>query len=87
MEINVGDYFLTHDYELFQIINQDTTLSGSTSYDLRATRPRLVGIPDYANCFYEYPTLKAVGRHTLRHMGVIIPINKITPAMKLLYME
>lgn len=87
MEINVGDYLLTHDYQLFQIIDKDTTLSGSTSYDLRATKRRLVGVPDFGNCFYEYPTHKAIGRHTLRHMGVIIPVQKMTPAMKLLYME
>lgn len=82
-QIRAGDYFLTHEKQLFRIVDVYTDTSG-TYYDLRScSKPKPImqedGDVDWAR------NIRGVPRNEFRHMGKVIPEEKITKAMKILY--
>jgi len=75
MEVKVGDYLLTKENQLFRIMDVYTDTTG-TYYDIKSFKRRPT---------YEVSTIKSVPRNYLRHLGSVIPEEKMTKAIKILY--
>lgn len=90
MEIKAGDYLLTKENQLFRIIDIHYDVKG-TFYDIKTVRS--VDNSDTYNYGQhavwlntEMPkTIRSVPRNVLRHMGKIIPEEKVTKTLKILY--
>ncbi len=91
MIIKVGDYLITKENQLFRIIDVHTD-SKCTYYDIKSMQAEEV-----ASSSYEWgqdsvwlsrkmpKTIRSVPRNVLKHMGKVIPEEKITRSVKILY--
>lgn len=89
MEIKTGDYLLTKENELYRIIDIYNDTTGSY-FDIKSMRcvDSLIISDAYITMPREKPIprlLKSVPRNVLRHMGKIIPEEKATKILKILY--
>lgn len=87
MNINVGDFLLTKDKEVFMIINKMQTF-GNAIYDIKSYKKQLV--TDSFNVaamdlFWEHRVIKGIAHNALRHLGTIIPAKDFSPALEILY--
>lgn len=86
MEIKAGDYLLTKEKQLFRITDMYYDPTG-TFYDIKTVKS-LKESNTYSTSYLldNIPrTIRAVPRNVLRHMGKIIPEEKMTKIVKILY--
>lgn len=85
MEIKIGDYLLTPEKELFRVVDQHVDGFG-TYYDIKSLKTtEIVEISSSYPHMYIPKTLRSVPKNVLKHMGKIIPEEKISKTLKILY--
>lgn len=70
MEIKAGDYLITEEKQLFRIVDIHVDTKG-IYYDIKN--------------FNDAGLLRSIPRNVLKHMGKIIPEEKATKSIKILY--
>ena len=93
MTIKAGDYLITKENQLFRIIDVHTDSRG-TYYDIKSMRSEEISGNSSSYVYGQGPiwlsqeiprTIRSVPRNVLRHMGKVIPEEKITKSLKILY--
>jgi hypothetical protein len=85
MKIKPGDFLLTKEKQLFRIMDVYTDTTG-TYYDIKsykATSTVYNVSSKERKGIHQY--IRAIPRNRFRHLGKVIPEDKITKTMKILY--
>jgi hypothetical protein len=83
MTIKAGDYLLTKEKQLFRIVNVHTDTSG-TYYDIKSYRSENFKFNN-GDLGWTTQYIQGIPRNRFRHLGKVIPEDKITKTLKILY--
>lgn len=74
--INIGDYVISKDRQIYRVVNIVNDITG-TYYDIRSLNK--------FNTFHPYPVTQGLNHSQLRHFGEIVPVEKASSALKVLF--
>lgn len=85
MEVKVGDFLLTKDKTLYRIVDISTDASG-TYFDIKSYKTFVAETSKELRYLdWQYRYIRAIPRNEFRHLGKVIPQEKISKTLKILY--
>jgi hypothetical protein len=84
MKAKAGDYLLTKEKQLFRIVDIHTDSTG-TYYDIKSCRTENVKFCNGDLLGWTTQYIRGIPRNRFRHLGKVIPEDKITKTLKILY--